>query len=478
MICINFRSLLFLYLCRKQSLLVTMNFFTIIDYVLGPIILIFIIILARVRQNRKLDAQPEYAYFTKGIYAKLFGAISFLLIYTLYYGGGDTTNYYFDATCMVRMMLYDFPTFWKIMKEGMNITNYFLFNEITNWPVYWREDSGTFWVVRIATVVVFFSAGSLVVSTLMFATISFGGAWQLYKLFISEFPDLKKEMATAAFFIPSVYFWGSGIMKDTVTLACVGYYSFAVYSAFIRREKVFWNILVLVLASFFILKIKPYIFFALVPGTTIWIVNHYTRNISNKMIKVLAGPFMLLLSVGGGYLVLASMSNLLGTYSVDKVLERAVITNSDLKADYYAGNSFDIGEFEPTIPSMLAKAPAAINVALFRPYLWEAKNIVMVLSGIEGLFILIFTLLILFRVKIIGLFFYLNRSHLLVFCLIFSLFFSFSVGISTSNFGSLVRYRIPALPFFIAAMYIIDYYEKERRKLNELNNTQQPFGSN
>lgn len=454
-----------------------MNHFTVIDYVFGPIVLILIIILVRVKKYRKLADHPEYIYFTKGMYAKLFGGISFLMIYTMYYGAGDTTNYFFDASCMVRLMIMDFPAFWKIMREGLNVSNYFLFNDVTGWPIYWRGDIGTFWVVRIATFAVFISAGSIVVSTLIFAAISFGGSWQLYKLFISEFPDLRKEMAIAIFFIPSVFFWGSGIMKDTITLACVGYYSFAVYSAFIKREKIFWNIVVLIIASFFIIKIKPYIFFALVPGTTIWVINHYSSTIENKLVKILVGPFMLLLAVSGGYLVLASMSDLLGNYSVDEVLNRAVVTNVDLKADYYAGNSFDIGDFDPTVSSMLSKAPAAINVALFRPYLWEAKNIVMLLSGTEGLFILAFTILVLFRVKIFGLFFYLNRSHLLVFSLIFSLFFAFSVGISTSNFGSLVRYRIPALPFFMASMFIINYYAREAKKLKELDSLQRPFGS-
>jgi hypothetical protein len=50
------------------------------------------------------------------------------------------------------------------------------------------------------------------------------------------------------------------------------------------------------------------------------------------------------------------------------------------------------------------------------------------------------------------------KNHLLTFSLIFSLFFAFSVGISTSNFGSLVRYRIPALPFFVACLFIMQYY--------------------
>ena len=56
----------------------------------------------------------------------------------------------------------------------------------------------------------------------------------------------------------------------------------------------------------------------------------------------------------------------------------------DLKSDYYKGNSFDIGDYDANISSMLLKAPAAINAALFRPYIWQANNIVMFLSSIEN----------------------------------------------------------------------------------------------
>ncbi|MBK8416165.1 MAG: hypothetical protein IPL22_17680 [Bacteroidetes bacterium] len=88
---------------------------------------------------------------------------------------------------------------------------------------------------------------------------------------------------------------------------------------------------------------------------------------------------------------------------------------------------------------MLAKAPAAINVALFRPYIWEANNIVMILSGLEGLILLFMAIRMVIKLRVIGIFPMLVKNHLLTFSLIFSLFFAFSVGISTSNFGSLVR---------------------------------------
>ena len=163
--------------------------------------------------------------------------------------------------------------------------------------------------------------------------------------------------------------------------------------------------------------------------------------------------------------MLISMGQVLGDYAVESVLEKAVVTNQDLKADYYGGNSFDIGDFEPTVPSMLAKAPIAITAAIYRPFLWEAKNIVMVMSGIESMLILFITFRILIRLRVVGVIPMAIKSPLLTFSLIFSLFFAFSVGISTSNFGSLVRYRIPVLPFFIASLYIMDYYFNKDKNL-------------
>ena len=434
-----------------------MNYFSLVDFLYGPIAFIIIVIMARVRKYKMIKTNPEYKYYTKGLYVKLLGGLSLCLIYSLYYGGGDTVNYFSDGVCMMRLLFEDPTGFFVVMRDGLDISNYFYFNEDTGYPIYFR-DAQTFFVVRIASVFVVLGAGSFIVTTLLFAYVSYSGIWRLYQLFIMEFPELKKQMAIAILFIPSVFFWGSGIMKDTITLSAIGYYSYSFYMLFIRREKITSSIFSIVISAYLILMIKPYIIFALLPGSLIWFVNRQLGTIQNSVIKFLMGPFMFTVALGGGYLLLLNMGNLLGLYSVDKVLERAVITYKDLKSDYYGGNTFDIGEFDATVPSMLSKAPAAINVALFRPYLWESRNIVMILSGVEGLILLFLTIRMIIKLRIIGIFPMLVKNHLLTFSLIFSLFFAFSVGISTSNFGSLVRYRIPALPFFVACLFIMQYF--------------------
>ena len=51
----------------------------------------------------------------------------------------------------------------------------------------------------------------------------------------------------------------------------------------------------------------------------------------------------------------------------------------------------------------------------------------------------------------------------LVFALVFSLGFAFAVGISTWNFGTLVRYKLPLMPIF-GSMLVILYYKTQNTK--------------
>ena len=89
-------------------------------------------------------------------------------------------------------------------------------------------------------------------------------------------------------------------------------------------------------------------------------------------------------------------------------------------------SAYSLGHVEFTASGILKKAPAAINVALFRPYLWEAGNPVMLLAAVEaivffGLFVWLIVLHPFFAWNQIG------KESFLLFCLIFTIIFSFSI---------------------------------------------------
>ena len=437
-----------------------MEYLSLTDCVFLPFVLFLIYYYARVKRNRNIEKYPEFKYYVPGLTAKVVGAIAIALIYSIYYSGGDTLNYYHDGLCMNKLLFSNPQGFYQIFKEGANINNLFYFSPDTGYPVYWR-DKQTYLVTRFTFFTELISFRSFIVSSVLFSWFSFLGIWRLYRVFLYEFPHLAKQMAIAVLFIPSVFFWGSGMLKDSVTFSAVGFFTFNFYLLFVRRQGMFLHLIGLILSTYVIISIKPYIFFALLAGSLIWIINNMLTGLGGSFTRAAAAPVFFLIAFITGYLLLMNMSSQMGQYSLDNVLYKAVESQQDLKAEYYHGNTFDIGEFDPTIPSMLSKAHLAINAALFRPYIWETKNAVMIMSGIENLFILLFPIIVLFRVKFLGILRFFFKHHLLTFSLVFSLFFAFSVGLTTPNFGSMVRYRIPILPFYVASLFIIQYYYKQ-----------------
>ncbi len=435
----------------------TFKAITFYDWLLVPFYLFFIFLIAQFIRKRNIEKYPEYKYLFAGLAFKIFGAMMLVFIYVYYYEGGDTVVYFHDALCWNRLLMENPIGFYHVFLKGTAPESFVHFSSSTGWPLMYNSPD-TNNVIRLSFLATLLGARSFLVASILFATLSFGGIWKMYRVFVAEFPHLYQKMVIPFLFIPSVVFWGSGILKDTITMTCLGYFFSSFYVLLIKRRKFLSNIFSILLSSYFILSIKPYIFIALVAGIAMWLVSHSLSKIKGSFIRGMTSPILLISSLLLAYFTLKIFSNQLGQFRLDNLLEKAVITQMDLKADYYKGNAFDIGELEPTVESMLRHSHLAIEAALFRPYIWEANNIVMFISGMENLWFLILTLTTLIKARVFEVFKYFVKHHLLTFSLIFSIFFAFSVGISTSNFGSLVRYRIPILPFYVSSLMIINWY--------------------
>jgi hypothetical protein len=437
-----------------------MEYLSLVDLILTPIYLFIIYAISRLIEKHKIEENPEYKHYLKALTMKILGALSLCFVYTFYYNGGDTTQYFADSIAVNKLLFQNPAQGLDVIIHGLTLDRLSYFNYDTGFPVYFRDPSTSF-VVQVMSVFSVLGFRSYLATTIIVAWISFSGIWNLYRVFLLEFPKLSDELIIAFFMIPSVLIWGSGILKDTFTLSAVGYFTYAFYKGYIKFENVFKNTIVVIIAAYVIIIVKSYIFIALVPGSLIWFVSNITSKIKGKLIRYIAAPMFLFFSIGGAFFIINYMGDSLGKFSSDKLLDRAVTTQRDLKSDYYNGNSFDIGEFDNDISSILSVSPKALLAGLFRPYIWEANNVLMIASGIENFWFLYMSLLILYKTKVVGFFKFFVKHHLLTFSLIFSLFFAFSVGLTTSNFGSLVRYKIPAEPFYIASMIIIRHYLKE-----------------
>lgn len=434
---------------------------SIFDLLLTPLYILGAYAYGYYVTKKNIRTNPEYKYFTKGLMVRVFGAIALGLVYFFYYNGGDTTNYFQTSSAYANLIFKDQSDFW-LGWLGNEKEYIFQFDDSTGYPVYWQKDKHSFFVVRLLIPIVTLGFHTYFSTAVLVACITYGGLWKLYQTFLCEFPDLKKEFAIACLFIPSCVFWGSGLMKDSFTLSAVGWFTFSFYHFFIKKQRKPSYGLYLLISATIILAIKPYIFFALLPGSILWLSNNLVKKINHGFIRFIATP--IILGIGGftGYFALDNMGDNLGQYKLDNVLDKAVVTQKDMKADYYGGKTFDIGEFDASMGGVLSKAPAAIFAGIFRPGIWDVKNIVMLISSLENTYLLILTLFLLIKLKVFGFFGLIRKNPMLLFCMLFSIFFAFSVGLTVANFGSLVRLRIPELPFFVAGIFMLRHlYEKQ-----------------
>jgi hypothetical protein len=407
-------------------------------------------------QRRKMREFPEYRYYTKGLMIKVLGGIVFASIYIFYYGQGDTTSYYESAMAMCNLMKHNFFDFLTVYFGDGTEELMSYFTPKTGAPLFYIfTESSTRFTMKLLVPFILLANNSYFIATVLVSVFTYRGLWQLFRMFVSYFPQHTQRIAIAVLFMPSVIFWGSGILKDSFTLAATCYLVVTINALMFRKGNFLMNILRLLLFGFVIISIKPYILLILLPSALVWVFYRRISKIKNSLVRNLIVPFVYVLILTGSYFGLNAFGESLGKFSVSKALDTASINQKDLKQDYYQGNSFDIGDFEPTVFGALSKFPQATMAGLFRPYLWDSKNVVMLFSGLENLFVIGFTILIFIKLKWRKMRTFLMSQPLLLYCLVFSVLFAFMIGLTSPNFGALVRFRTPLIPFYMACLMII-----------------------
>lgn len=447
------------------------------EWVMLAIYLIVLIGISFLTQVSNIRTKPVYKYYMWGVMLKIFSSVVFCLIYIYYYQGGDTVCYYETSRALVNLASKDLPGYLTVISHSASLETYSYFDSSTGYPwPFMFYDSQTFFVAKLISPILFISFKSYLVSSVILSWISFFSVWRLYLMLCRYYPGLERRLAFGILFVPSVLFWGSGILKDTFTFAAVCWFIVSFDGAFIYKKKRLRNIIYLLLSMYILISIKPYILFSLLPGALVWGLYAFVLRFQSRFIRFAFVPFVYLLSFGIGFGILSALGDSLGKFSIDKMLQTASITQKDLKQDYYQGSSFDIGEFEPTIPGVISKAPAAMMVGLFRPFVWEARNVVMILSGLENLVYLLLALMLVRRLLMdpVKFFRVLGENPLLIFMLSYSLIFSVLVGLSTSNFGALVRFKIPFMPAFVCLLLVLNYFLERKKTVAPRYVTQPP----
>lgn len=400
-------------------------------------------------RNKYPDNFLIQKYFVKGLVIKMVGAIFFALLAQYYYGYGDTLSYYRESLLMREAVAQN-----KISILEIFTSDYEFVKEKYDW-VAGSTEAGYF-VEKIGFILTYFSFSRFLLTACLITGLTYFGIFKLFQVFVSIIPDKHKIISYFVLFFPSLVIYGSGIFKDPICFSALGWLFYCTYQVMLRKKITLLNIFILICSFWVILLVKSYIIAAFMVPLSFSLAIKSLKNVKSVLIKIIVFPILILSLIGTYIIFSADIDEMLGEFALEKLAESIQGQQKGYAAqEADAGSNFQLGELDPTMAGVAKQLPIGMIVTFYRPYIWEVRKPIIAATAFESLFILLFTLYTLFKVGIFRFFKFIFTDSDVFLCMIFALLFGGLVGISTLNFGTLTRYRIPVIPFYLFGILLI-----------------------
>ena len=295
-------------------------------------------------------------------------------------------------------------------------------------------------------------AGSLYATCLL---LSMGSLFGTIGLYLAVRPSIAPRQAPqilgACVLMPSVIYWSSGLLKESVAFVgfgwCVLGIRWLVHGRWFRGSVLF---LVAVTPA---ALVKPYILFVLALGAGIWW--YWERTIRKAPDgAVTIRPGYLVVGVAIALAGVIALGRVFPDYAVD-VLADGIADQQEVGARTTGGSNYGLTESSSrSLSGQLLLAPLALLTSLFRPLIFEARTALQFVNALETGWLTVITVQLLAtqRARLIG---RIRRSPMIAFALAFVVVFGTLVGLATTNLGTLSRYRLPLTPLFAVVLLLL-----------------------
>jgi hypothetical protein len=267
----------------------------------------------------------------------------------------------------------------------------------------------------------------------------------------------RKKLGLALMFLPSLMYWTSTISKEAIVILGMGFFICGIGLVFEGRKS-FSGVLLMVFGSAITGVVRPNITLLLLVSAVAALLLPWSRTVirrTNPTVRLAAVIVLLLVLIP----VVAATRQLLHLAPDQGFIQGGL--NVAQSESSIGGNS----SFAVATPTSFIGVPYAIISVLFRPFPWEVRTPLMLLSSLESLGLIVWSARVilrwhrrLIRPRLDGLML-MSIMYLLVFCFLFS---------SLGNFGLLVRERVQVLPFLLIILTSFDLSLKNNESGNLL----------
>jgi hypothetical protein len=294
---------------------------------------------------------------------------------------------------------------------------------------YWFREAwyGTQFIVFPTGLIAAAIGPSLYAQFVLYSLFSFVGLVGFVIAFRRSFPEVRlRSYALWIFLLPSLWYWPSSLGKDALVLMGLGV---AVWGYVGYRGRVNWYLLGLGLLLIF--AIRPQVLMVVIFSM---LVGHWLTFRKLNAAAVLQGVVLLALGAVGFWFAMVK----LGIEEVSIGAMQAYMEND-------ASRRITKGSSVAAVPIALAGIPYALMNVLARPFLFEARNVMVLFASIE---VTLFWVLVWRRRRqLVDSLWNWRSDRLLRFSVPFILLYSVAFGLMVTNMGIIARQRVPIFPF-------------------------------
>lgn len=373
-------------------------------------------------------------WFSIAFAVKIIFGIGNLLVWYYLIGHGDSLNYFSDSKLIYNTLPED-PWYYLQLTFGYRSNNTYPdeLRYVSDFMIYsWNNIEYT--MVRINAILNVFTFGSAFGNVIILCFLCFCGAVALLRSLVKKYAERNKLLFLLIFFLPSLTFWGSGLLKEGMAVLLMSllfiqlnFLDSEVYRS-VKRRRVIYIIFILLT----IYLVRDFLLLLIIPNLIIWRIAIHRRE--NRFFKygVITAGFILLIFLAD---LLTGTINIPASFSHIQAYFNINVSEPDYS--FYA--------LDGTLSNFLQAVPRAINNILFRPNVFNSTGIFRLYTSIELIFCWGFLAWCCTR----------RRKNGLTPALLFLIFFSVELliiyGLLVTDADTLSRYRTLPLLFLLMA---------------------------
>ncbi len=303
-----------------------------------------------------------------------------------------------------------------------------------------RSIPGTGTIRYLTGIVHVLTNSSYVATFLVFSTLGFCGLMMFYRAVVIALPAANhKRYALALFFCPTLLYWPSSIGKESIMVFGLGLASLGCALLLQRMPR---GLLLGALGLTVVSLIRPHV--GLIFVTSVIVASVLRAPIGDSLTASIAKAAGIIALVAAGAVLAGATEQLLNVDQLSNTGSIGVALDRTQDQTTQGGAQFDAARINSP-----ADVPWAVVTVLFRPFPFEARSALALLSSAESTAILVGIIASVRAVA--GSMVRIRRNAFVAYAMSFVFTFAYLFS-AIGNFGILTRQRSQVLPFLLVAL--------------------------